>query len=745
MVKLRDLTKALTERSIELTAEENRLLLQRAVLELAERSRIGSVIVPLCFAMAILTSGYLSHAPLTWICLTIILLGSAFARYHAIGQIKKDTEASPGGWVQLFFWACLGMAMVWGLTTAIFFYTNFEGFSALLILILSAGIGAGSMVNFCIWRVLTINYLLLSFVPVIAIGLAIQEAEVLPAIVAMVFFVFYLMVQTKRWNYQFWDSLITAYLFERQAEKLSATNNKMAEILEKEKYLRQEVEKGKARILELFNFTNDAIVVCSLNGDIIDVNEVSLTMFPCERERIIKTSILHLLAMPESSSSTLSDHWEKVTNGLGVDFECRVRVPRNDDSLLVHANMRRVTWQKEQIIYVTLRDITAHRKIEDALKITQKFLSESEGYLQAILRNVKLPIYCKDLRGCYLTVNGPFEQLCCRTLEELQGKNDLQVFPENIGHFFRFRDTEIIATGESFELEGTFIFGGQKKNLFVHKFPLKESDGNIYATAGVCTDVTTMKDALHTAQIANEAKSEFLAGMSHELRTPIHSILSVARLGLKRTGTASREKLKSYFSMIVDSGDQLLELLSDMLDLGTLESDRASYNFGQYDLTKDIEVIVNEFKVMMDEREIALNYTCPTGPAPARYDRTKLYQVLRNLLSNAMKFTTPQKEVQIVLSMDNMNRDGRMQSFWKVMVIDQGIGVRENELEVVFGKFVKGSKTCAGAGGVGLGLSICKRIIEDHNGIIWAQQNELEGTTFCFLLPAVECAEDLSQ
>jgi len=737
MLKLTDLTKTLSLRSIQLSATECQLLIKRAVREVAERSQLGAVIVPLCFTVAVITSGFIRQSPYTCVSLTLCMFGCAIARHFAITRIKHHGGAPPSIWIQVFWGACLGMAATWGITTAIFIYVYTDGFPLLLIVLFSSGIGAGSMTNFCIWRALAVNYLLLSFVPGIIVGFCIEQTEILPAIIGIIFFVFYLLVQVKRWNFHFWDSLITTYLFERQAEKLSETNTRLAAIVKKEQESRREVEEGRVKIRELFNLTNDAIVIYALDGTALDVNKAMLKMFSTEREKIIQLLPRQLFIMPADSKFTLEDHWEKALNDAEDNFECKVMRPEGQAPLLVHVNLRRVTWQDTQIIFVTLRDITARKQMEDVLKITQKILSESEGYLQAILRNVELPIYCKDLNGCYLTVNKPFEQLCCHTIEELRGKNDFQVFEEKLGRFFSFRDAEIAETGESMELEGVFTLGGKEKNLLVHKFPLKKSGGSVYATAGICTDVTTMKKALQTAQLANEAKSEFLANMSHELRTPMHSILSVARLGLKRVNSSPRDKLESYFEMIITSGDQLLELLSDLLDLSTLESSRACYNLREYDLAKDLEKVVDEFKVMMAEQQIFLDYESLVEFAPARYDKTKIYQVLRNLLANAMKFTTPGTDVKVVLTEDYMVINGTRQVAWKVMVIDQGVGLEKDELQSVFGKFVKGRKTSRGAGGIGLGLSICKRIIEDHQGTIWAEQNEYGGTTFCFLLPVL--------
>jgi signal transduction histidine kinase len=111
--------------------------------------------------------------------------------------------------------------------------------------------------------------------------------------------------------------------------------------------------------------------------------------------------------------------------------------------------------------------------------------------------------------------------------------------------------------------------------------------------------------------------------------------------------------------MIVTSGDQMLVLLSDLLDLSTLESTSSTYSFRDYDLVKYQDRMVSEFKVMMAEREISLTYQSLVSSAPARYNRTKLYQVIGNLLVNAMKFTAPQKEVRVALIDEYLEINGQ--------------------------------------------------------------------------------------
>ncbi|BCL59689.1 hypothetical protein DGMP_03820 [Desulfomarina profundi] len=242
-------------------------------------------------------------------------------------------------------------------------------------------------------------------------------------------------------------------------------------------------------------------------------------------------------------------------------------------------------------------------------------------------------------------------------------------------------------------------------------------------------------------RIVNEAKNEFLANMSHELRTPMHSILSFARLGLKRKDSLTPEKQAFYFNMIMTSGQQLLELLNDLLELSTSESKYVKYHFEWSDLGEDLGKIVLEFQGLMEEKGIRFIYvqkeeTC----IMARYDKTKIRQVMRNLLSNALKFTDPGKKVILQVEKGRLDQLHGEKQAWKISIIDQGIGIEESELECVFEKFMQGSKTRTGAGGKGLGLAICKQIVEDHGGVIWAEKNgpETSGAVISFLLPAGE-------
>ncbi len=243
------------------------------------------------------------------------------------------------------------------------------------------------------------------------------------------------------------------------------------------------------------------------------------------------------------------------------------------------------------------------------------------------------------------------------------------------------------------------------------------------------------------AELANRAKSEFLANMSHELRTPMHAILGFSSLGSNKVGAAANEKISGYFSRINESGQRLLYLLNDLLDLSKLEAGRMDFEFSENDLQKSIQIISDELAPLFLERALTVDIEPSSVNTHAIYDNEKIEQVIRNLLSNAIKFTPDGLSVLIyfeeslLYSKEDPSEEAAIPAI-SVSIMDQGTGVPEEELETVFEKFVQSSKTETGAGGTGLGLSISKEIIEGHGGSIKASNSNKEGgAVFTFSLP----------
>ena len=241
------------------------------------------------------------------------------------------------------------------------------------------------------------------------------------------------------------------------------------------------------------------------------------------------------------------------------------------------------------------------------------------------------------------------------------------------------------------------------------------------------------------AIVANKSKSEFLANMSHELRTPMHGILSFASFGVTRIDKVDKDKLKHYFECIETSGKRLLLLLNDLLDLSKLESGKMNFNFNKNSLLEVIEAQIQELQVKIIERDITIELKADHRVNIANFDLKSISQVITNLISNSVKFTPVGGEILCNITTDSIIlNEGADESIYPALrcsISDTGTGIPENELGVVFDKFIQSSKTKSGAGGTGLGLAICKEIIEGHHGRIWAERNPQGGALFQFILP----------
>lgn len=229
------------------------------------------------------------------------------------------------------------------------------------------------------------------------------------------------------------------------------------------------------------------------------------------------------------------------------------------------------------------------------------------------------------------------------------------------------------------------------------------------------------------AERANEAKTQFLANMSHELRTPLHGILSFAGFGIKKCDVAQPEKLREYFRLIDESGQSLLALLDDLLDMARLESGCVALSFGHTDLYGLAAGVVNENQALLERRRITVELAKPGFSTTVFVDALKITQVLRNLVVNAVKFSPDGGAIEIDIRRANTEVI--------LAVADRGIGIPDDELEAVFDKFIQSSKTRTGAGGTGLGLAICREIISAHHGRVWAETRPGGGTVVSFAIP----------
>ncbi|AFY52871.1 PAS domain S-box [Rivularia sp. PCC 7116] len=425
-------------------------------------------------------------------------------------------------------------------------------------------------------------------------------------------------------------------------------------------------------------------------------------------------------------------------------------------------------WQTKEYcdgVVLTFVDVNEIKQVQTELQLTYDALEKNEKQLQAVLDNTTSVIYVKDIEGRYLLGN---KQLCAVTgleLEQLLGNRDSELFPPEIYQVFETNDNKVIEEKTVLEFEEILPQSDGNHNYISIKAPLCDEEGNPYAVCGISTDITKQTSiqeklnqinaelvrAKEAAEAANQAKSDFLARMTHELRTPLNAILGFTQI-LNRNPKLEN-KQKQYLDTILRSSKHLLGLINDILDISKIEAGMAEVHVNTFDLYRLLDGIEAMLYIKARAKKLRLKFEFdPELPQYVQADKSKLRQILINLLQNAIKFTdkgsvvlrvtiTPPcndgacgspvnlGEVEKVEEVENSSPSSLCLYF---QVEDTGRGIAPEELNHIFDAFVQSNPTYQVEDGTGLGLSICKRFVELMGGAINIESGVGEGTTVKF-------------
>jgi signal transduction histidine kinase len=231
------------------------------------------------------------------------------------------------------------------------------------------------------------------------------------------------------------------------------------------------------------------------------------------------------------------------------------------------------------------------------------------------------------------------------------------------------------------------------------------------------------------AEEANRAKSEFLANMSHELRTPLNVIIGFSEMMLKEIAGPLTDRQIEYIRDILESGEHLLELINDILDLSKVEAGKFELEYEKINIEEIIEESLIFIKEKCLKHGITLSIDIKDGISEIEADRKRLKQVLVNLLTNAAKFTPDGGSITVRVR-------SREDDYIEFSVEDTGIGIKEEDIPKLFQPFQQLNTIYKKKQpGTGLGLAICKRIVETHGGKIWVESEFGKGSNFKFIIP----------
>lgn len=382
--------------------------------------------------------------------------------------------------------------------------------------------------------------------------------------------------------------------------------------------------------------------------------------------------------------------------------------------------------------------------IEDvsATRIAAQALRQSERLKRTIIEGTADGFILIDNKARIVDINQAFCQQLGLMRGDLIGRQTFKLWPDHANAIFpEDLSSQNGCTNHVGEVTLRSADGEIRPFLINSACIYDENDELEYAFAFL-TNISKLKEVEHhlleakeSAEAANMAKSIFLANMSHELRTPMHAILSFSEIGQAKVDTTDRLNLIRYFERIHSSGNRLLILLNDLLDMSRLEANKMRYSKIRYDLKAVTKSASAELTTLISGKNLYLFMDPETPPFFLVFDKARITQVIINLLSNAIKFSPVGDTIHISFLSGLTLKNG--QGALGLSVRDHGPGIPEAELDLIFDKFIQSSRLHGHASGTGLGLAISRQIIEDHGGEIVASNHTDGGAILTILLPVI--------
>jgi len=391
---------------------------------------------------------------------------------------------------------------------------------------------------------------------------------------------------------------------------------------------------------------------------------------------------------------------------------------------------------EEDRVLVLIRDMTEYRMARQRLAL-----------LSAIVKSTDESIIGTDLDGVVVSWNRGAERLFGYTEAEALGKHIALTYPQDRQQecFDNLKKISLRARPPRYE-SWRVRKDGSRFEVSVIDSPIGDDRGKLLGLSSICRDITERKRmdaalqvAKRTADLASQTKSEFLANMSHELRTPLSGVIGLTDVVLDSELT---QEQREHLTLVKESAQSLLTILSDILDLASIQAGKYVLQPKQFWVRDVVETTMREFEATALDKNLRLTWDIqPNVPTILLGDFGCLRQILSNLVENAIKFTAAG---EVTVTVESPPQDPGTLSF---RVRDTGIGIPADRQRIIFEPFSQINNSLRREfGGTGLGLAICAQLVDIMSGRMWVDSDGHSGSTFHFTvrLAPVHAAPEIS-
>ena len=489
----------------------------------------------------------------------------------------------------------------------------------------------------------------------------------------------------------------------------------------------------------LFENSSTGLLLCKMDGTFIDINQsiVNIIGYTIEEAKaltywdVTPKDYVEQEQVQLESLNTIKRYGPYEKEYLHKDGH---RVP-------VRLSGRIIEQDGESLIWSSVEDITDEVAAERARY-------ESEQHFRQLVEHIREVFWLTDInKNTMVYISPAYETVWGRSCQSVYENS--KSFLDAIHKEDRDRVIEAMKTQSEAPYDEDYRIlqpDGSLRWIREQSFPIKNQEGKVYRVAGIAEDITEEKlahelleqrvfertESLHRkekeliyakeeAERANLAKSEFLSSMSHELRTPMNSILGFAQI-LELDKDMLSEDQNSSIQYILEAGHHLLYLINEILDLAKIESGKIDCNIKKISLKAIINQCSNLTNKLAEKANVQIDYGNHQDYT-IMADPHRIKQVLINYLSNAIKYNRPNGHVTINYQAVEENR-------LRINVIDTGIGINENDLEMLFQPFTRVGNKSTNIEGTGIGLVISKELMTLMNGTVGVSSIVGEGSTF---------------